>query len=151
MAALQRPMKKTKQIATITLIILLAVITYGLFRTGVSTTETQIISAGELSQAAHGSAIDQTPLFTAQLLAQMPTSPAELALAQEAVRLGDREMCLAFAAGGGEAQVHAAPVSAEAKLRQARLQSWERLLDADKAPGARLIGPVGKSTRGEKR
>ncbi len=142
-------MKTTKQIATITLIILLAVITYGLFRTGVSTTETQIISAGELSQAAHGSAIDQTPLFTAQLLAQMPTSPAELALAQEAVRLGDREMDLAFAAGVWEAQVHPAPVSAEAKLSQARLQSAEKLLDEDKARVTRLTAAVGKSTSAE--
>jgi hypothetical protein len=80
-------MKTTKRIATITLIILLAVITYGLFRTGISTTETQIISAGEPSQAAHGSAIDQTPLFTAQLLAQMPTSPAELALAEDPIHM----------------------------------------------------------------
>jgi len=142
-------MKKTKQIATITLIILLAIITYGLFRTGISTTETQIISAGEPSQAAHGSAIDQTPLFTAQLLAQMPTSPSELALAQEAVRLGDREMDLAFAAGVWEAQVHPAPVSAEAKLSQARLQSAERLLDEDKARVTRLTAAVGKSTSAE--
>ncbi len=141
-------MKKTKQIATITLIILLAVITYGLFRTGISTTETQIISAGEPSQA-HGSAIDQTPLFTAQLLAQMPTSPAELASAQEAVRLGDREMDLAFAAGVWEAQVHPAPVSAEAKLSQARLQSAEKLLDEDKARVTRLTAAVGKSTSAE--
>ncbi len=139
-------MKTTKQIATITLIILLAVIAYGLFRTSISMTETQIISGGEPSQAAHGSAIDQTPLFTAQLLAQMPTSPAEVALAQEAVRLGDREMDLAFAAGVGEAQVHPAPVSAEAKLSQARLQSAESLLDEDKARVTRLTAAVGKST-----
>jgi len=142
-------MKKTKQIATITLIILLAVIAYGLFRTGISTTETHIISAGEPSRAAHGSAIDQTPLFTAQLLAQMPTSPAEVALAEEAVRLGDREMDLAFAAGVWEAQVHPATLSAEAKLSQARLQSAERLLDEDKARVTRLTAAVGKSTSAE--
>jgi small-conductance mechanosensitive channel len=139
-------MKTTKQIATITLIILLAVIAYGLFRTGISTTETQIISAGEPSQAVHGSAIDQTALFTAQLLARMPTSPAEVALVQEAVRLGDREMDLAFAAGVWEAQAHPAPVSAEAKLSQARLQSAERLLDEDKARVTRLTAAMGKST-----
>src|SRR5580704_5765516 len=137
-------MKTTKQIATITLIILLAVIAYGLFRTGISTTETRAISAGEPSQAEHGSAIDQTPLFTAQLLAQMPTSPTEVSLAQEAVRLGDREMDLAFAAGVWEAQVHPAPVSAEAKLSQARLQSAERLLDEDKTRVTRLTAAVGK-------
>lgn len=70
-----------------------------------------VISAeggGELSQAAHGSAIDQTPLYTAQRLVQMSTSADELPLAQEALRLGDREMDLAFAAAVWEAQVHPA-------------------------------------------
>src|SRR5260370_34651293 len=141
-------MKTTKQIATIMLIILLAVIAYGLFRTGISTTETQVISAGEPSQAEHGSAIDQTPLFTAQLLAQMPTSPTEVSLAQEAVRLGDREMDLAFAAGVWEAQVHPAPVSAEAKLSQARLQKAEGSLDRDKTRGPGLTAATGKTSTG---
>src|ERR1700692_3140334 len=146
MSALPRPMKKTKQIATITLVILLALIAYGLFRTDISTTESQIISGGKSSQVANGSAIDPTPLFTAQLLAQMPTSPAEVALAQEAVRLGDREMDLAFAAGVWEAQAHPAIVSAEAKESQTRLQNAERLLDQDKARVTKLTAAVEKSS-----
>src|SRR5271169_4587349 len=122
-------MKTTKQIATITLIILLGVIAYGLFRTGRSMTASQITLGGEPSQAAHGSAIDQTPLYTAQRLAQRPTSAEELPLAQEALRLGDREMDLAFAAAVSEAQLHPAVLSAEAKQIQATLQSAEKALN----------------------
>ena len=97
-------MKTTKQVATITLIILLVLIAYGLFRTGRSMTASQVTPAGESSQAVPGSAIDQTPLYTARRLSQMPTSADELPLAQEALRLGDREMDLAFAAGVREAR-----------------------------------------------
>ena len=60
---------------------LLAVIAYGLFRTGRSTTASLTTPGGALSQAAHGSAIDQTPLDTARGLVQMSTSADELPLA----------------------------------------------------------------------
>src|SRR6266853_57010 len=123
-------MKTTKQIATITLTILLGLIAYGLFRTGRSMTASQITQGSETSQAVHGSAIDQTPLYAARRLAQMPTSADELPLAQEALRLGDREMDLAFAAGVREAQEHPAVLSAEAKQSEASLQRAEQSLEA---------------------
>src|SRR5713226_4373228 len=139
-------MKTTKQIATITLIILLGVIAYGLFRTGRSVTTSQITQGGELSQAEHRSAIDQTPLYTSQRLAQTSTSVDELPLAQETLRLGDREMDLAFAAAVWEAQVHPAGLSAAAKLSQARLQNAEKSLDGDKARVAQLTAALAKAT-----
>src|ERR1700731_3213431 len=122
-------MKTTKQVATITLIISLGLIAYGLFRTGGSITASPITLGGESSQAVHGSAIDQSPLYTARRLAQMPTSGDELPLAQEALRLGDREMDLAFAAAVSEAQVHPAALSAGAKLIEAKLQKAKTSLD----------------------
>src|SRR6266852_2319027 len=121
-------MKTTKQIATITLILLLGLIAYGLFRTGWSMTVSQINLGGESSQGVPGSAIDQTSLDTARQLAQMPTSADELPFAQEALRLGDREMDLAFAAAVREAQEHPAVLSAEAKQSQARLHNAEQEL-----------------------
>ena len=139
-------MKTTKQIATIILIILLGVIAYGLFRTGRSMTLSQLTLAGEPPQTAHGSAIDQTPLYTARRLAQMPTSADELPLAQEAMRLGDREMDLAFAAAVSDAQAHPAVLSAEAKQSQARLQDAEKALDADKTRVAQLTAALAKAT-----
>jgi len=139
-------MKTTKRIATITLIILLGVIAYGLFRTGRSVTTSQITQGGELSQAEHRSAIDQTPLYTSQRLAQTSTSVDELQLAQEALRLGDREMDLAFAAAVWEAQVHPAGLSAAAKLSQARLQNADKSLDGDKERVAQLTAALAKAT-----
>src|SRR6266568_7485140 len=106
-------METTKKIATITLIILLAVIAYGLFGTGRSTTASQTTPGSASSQAVQGSAIDQTPLDTARRLVQMPTSADELPLAEEALRLGDREMDLAFAAAVSEARMH--PVGIECR------------------------------------
>ena len=139
-------MKTTKKVATITLIILLGVIAYGLFQTRRSRTTSQVTPGSELSQAVHGTAVDQTSLDTARRLVQMPTSADELPLAQEALRLGDREMDLAFAAAVSEAQLHPAVLSAEAKQIQARLQNAEKSLDGAKARVARLTGALAKAT-----
>ncbi len=139
-------MKTTKKVATITLIILLGVIAYGLFQTGRPMTTSQVTPGSELSQAVNGTAVDQTSLDTARRLVQMPTSADELPLAQEALRLGDREMDLAFAAAVSEAQLHPAVLSAEAKQLQARLQNAEKSLDGDKARVARLTAALAKAT-----
>ncbi len=138
-------MKTTKQVATITLIISLGLIAYGLFRTGGSITASPI-TLGESSQAVHGSAIDQSPLYNARRLAQMPTSADEMPLAQEALRLGDREMDLAFAEGVREAQEHPAVLSAEAKHSETRLQNAEKSLDGDNARVAQLTSTLAKAT-----
>jgi len=139
-------METTKKIATITLIILLGVITYELFRTGMSTTASQITPGDASSQAVRGSVIDQTPLDTARRLVQMPTSADELPLAQEALRLGDREMDLAFAAAVSEARMHPVVLSAEAKQIQTRLQNAEKSLDGDNARVAQLTAALAKAT-----
>jgi len=139
-------MKTTKQVATVTLIILLGLIAYGLFRTGRSLTASQMTLGGEPAQAVHGSAIDQSALYNARQLTQMPTTADELPLAQEALRLGDREMDLAFAAGVREAQEHPAVLSAEAKQSETRLQKAEKFLEADKARVAQLTSALSKAT-----
>jgi len=139
-------MKTTKKIATITLTILLALIVYGLLRTYGSAT-TQPASAVE--STARGPAIDQTPLHTAQRFAHMSTSPDELPLAQEALRLGDREMDLAFAAGVRQAQDHPATLTAQTKEIQTRLQDSENSLDRDNARVTQLTAAVAKATGAE--
>jgi len=78
-------------------------------------TTSQITAKVDISHAAHGPAIDQSSLYAARTLAQMPTSADELPLAQEALRLGDREMDLAFAAAVSDTREHPAVLSAEAK------------------------------------
>src|SRR5438270_1177428 len=139
-------MKTTKQVATVTLVILLALIAYGLFRTGRSLTASQMALGGEPAQSVRGSAIDQSALYNARQLTQMPTSADELPLAQEALRLGDREMDLAFAAGVREAKEHPATLSVEAKESQARLQDAQNSLDRDKSRVAQLTAELAKAS-----
>jgi hypothetical protein len=139
-------MKTTKQVATITLIILLGLIAYGLFRTGRSMTRLRVTTAGESLQAVHGSAIDQSSLYNARRLAQMPTSADEFPMAQEALRLGDREMDLAFAAGVREVQEHPPVLSAEAKQSEARLQKAEKSLEGDNVRVEQLTSALSKAT-----
>jgi small-conductance mechanosensitive channel len=143
-------MKTTKQIATIILIILLGVIAYGLFRTGRSKTASQMTTKIEQSQAAHGPAIDQSSLDAARKLVQMSTSADELPFAQEVLRIGDREMDLAFAAAVSEVREHPAVLSAEAKQIQARLQNAENSLDKDKARADQLSTALAKATGAKK-
>jgi small-conductance mechanosensitive channel len=142
-------MKTTKQIATIILIILLGVIAYGLFRTGGSKTTSQISTRVDLPQA-HGPAIDQSALDAARRLAQTPNSEDESPLAEAALRLGDREMDLAFAAAVSDVQEHPAVMSAEAKQIQGRLQNAEKALDRDKARVEQLTAALAKATGAKK-
>jgi small-conductance mechanosensitive channel len=143
-------MKTTKQIATIILVILLGAIAYGLFLTGGSITTSQTSTKVDQSQGAHGPAIDQSSLDAARSLVQMPTSADELPLAQEALRLGDREMDLAFAAGVSDAREHPAVLSAEAKQIQGRLQNAETALDRDKARVDQLTAALAKASGAKK-
>jgi len=135
-------MKTPKQIATIALIILLGLIAYGLFRTGKRAT---VLPTSEKPSPASGSVVDQGSLYTARHFMQMPTSADELPWAQEALRLGDREMDLAFAAGVREAQEHPATLSVEAKESQTRLQDAENALDRDNARVAQLTAASAKA------
>ena len=113
-------------------------------------TTSQITGRVDQSQAAHGPAIDQSSLDAARRLAQMPTSADELPLAQDAIRLGDREMDLAFAATVSDARDHPPVLSAEAKQIQARLQNAEKALDRDKARVEQLTAALAKTTGAKK-
>jgi len=141
-------MKTTKQIATIILVLLLGAIVYGWFRTGGS--RTRVIVTVEPSRAAHAPAIDQSSLYAARSLVQMPTGDDEKPLAEEALHLGDREMDLAFAAGVSDAREHPAVLSAEAKQIQGRLQNAENALDRDKARVDQLTAALAKASGAKK-
>ena len=138
-------MKTKRKIAAIVLLALLGAGAYGLFRTGHPANAPTINTEAAYGGAAQGPIVDQTTLLTAQRLAQMPTSAEELAFAQEALRLGDHDMDLAFAAAVRDAQEHPPLLSAEAKEIEARLQQSERAVEADKAEIARLTAAYEKA------
>src|SRR5215813_14074072 len=128
-------MKGNQKTILAALVVLLLLSTYALLRTGrenVAPNEAAAISAEQATS------VDQTPFLTAQALAHMPTSTAELRLAQEALQLGDQEMDLAFASAVLAATRHPAVLSAEAKKIQARLQEAENAFAKQQAEVARL-------------
>src|SRR5216683_2021415 len=143
-------MKTTQKIAALLLVALLGAVAYGLFRTGapakapVANTKT---ANGGPSQA---SLVDQTPLLTAQRLAQMATSAEEKPFAEEALRLGDHEMDLAFAAAVRDAEVNPPVLSAQAKEIETRLQEAEKALEADKGRVAQLTAAYEKASEDRK-
>jgi len=138
-------MKTKRKIAAIVLLALLGAVAYGLFRTGQPATAPAMSTKAAYGAAAPGPIVDQTPLLTAQRLARMPTSAEELPFAEEALRLGDHDMDLAFAAAIRDAEEHPPALSAEAKEIEARLQQSERAVEADKVDIARLTAAYEKA------
>ncbi len=143
-------MKTKRKIAAIVLLALLGAVAYGLFRTGQPASAPTINTEAAYGGAPQGPIVDQTPLLTAQRLAQMPTTAEELPFAQETLRLGDHDMDLAFAAAVRDAQEHPPVLSAEAKEIEARLQQSERAVEADKAEIARLTAAYEKARADKK-
>ncbi|HET7751394.1 MAG TPA: mechanosensitive ion channel domain-containing protein [Terriglobales bacterium] len=75
--------------------------------------------------------VDQKPLQTARNLANVAATPTERELAQEAARLADHEVDLAFASALREATQHPAPVSPEARQLQAKVKKLEAKVAAE--------------------
>jgi small-conductance mechanosensitive channel len=140
-------MKGSQKTTLATLVVLLLLSTYALIRTGrenVAPNEAAAISAEQATS------VDQTPFLTAQALAHMPTSAAELRVAQEALQLGDQEMDLAFASAVLDATRHPAVLSAEAKKIQARLQEAENAFAKQQAEVARLTATAALANESQK-
>ena len=77
--------------------------------------------------------VDQSTLWTARWLAQMPTTAEERQVAEDALHLADKEMDLAFATAVRDAEQHPPALSAEAKKIEARVQKAEAAVAADQA------------------
>jgi small-conductance mechanosensitive channel len=143
-------MKLLNKISLIVLVALLLATVYGLIRTE----RGGGIPAGNGATAATGSgpavAVDQTPLLTAQGLASMPTSTAELPFARDALQLGDREMDLAFALAVLDATQHPPTLTPEARQMQARLQKARDVLAAEQAHVTQLTAADAKAGGAQK-
>jgi len=143
-------MKAKQKIAAIVLLVLLGAVVYGLFRTGQPASVPSMNTRAGYGGSAQAPIVDQTPLLTAQRLVQMPTSAEELPFAEEALRLGDHDMDLAFAAAVRDAEEHPPVLSAEAKEIETRLQQSERAVERDKADVARLTAAYEKADADKK-
>src|SRR5215469_16892950 len=125
-----KKMKSSQKTILAVLVVLVLLSTYALIRTGRESVAPNEASAISAEQA---TSVDQTPFLTAQALAHMPTSAAELRLAEEALQLGDQDMDLAFASAVLDATRHPAVLSVEAKKVHARLQEAEDALARQQA------------------
>ncbi|PYT59929.1 MAG: hypothetical protein DMG35_12915 [Acidobacteria bacterium] len=141
-------MRSRQKIGAIALVLLLGTAVYGLIRTAQPPRAPR--NTGGVPGAAHASAVDQTPILTALKLAQMAATAEELPFAQEALRIADHEMDLAYAAAERELEEHPAPLSADAKKIQERLKQAEDALDADNTQVARLTAEEAKATGAKK-
>src|SRR5437762_5359186 len=91
-------MKSRQEIIAIIVVLLLGATMYGWYRTGPPANAPVTPDRTKYGGAGQAPMVDQTPLLTAQRFAKMALSAEELPFAQEALRLGDQEMDLAFAA-----------------------------------------------------
>jgi small-conductance mechanosensitive channel len=129
--------------AAVIILVLLALVGYGLYETG----RDEPPPSAPAARFSTGSAvsIDESSLTTAQELVRMPTVADERPLAEEALRLGDQEMDLAFADAVRRAANNPRPLSAEAQAIQARLQAAQKTLVADQAQVAELTAEAAKA------
>ncbi|PYT49179.1 MAG: hypothetical protein DMG43_16145, partial [Acidobacteria bacterium] len=132
------------------LVLLLGAVVYGLIRTTEPPAASSSQDNGKHGVPSRVPLVDQSPLKTAQQLAQLATTPEERPLAEEALRLADREVDLAFAAALRDAAENPPVLSPEAKEIEARLQKAQKLLKADQALVAQLTDAAAKATGDKK-
>jgi small-conductance mechanosensitive channel len=143
-------MKSKQRSAAIILFMLLCATVYAVVRTGKAQRSVVKLQTNEGPNPTQQEIVDQTPLQTAQQFAKMPTSTEEKPLAEEALRLGDHEMDLAFAAAVQDAQEHPPVLSARAKEIQAHMQKAEDALDSDKKRVDALTAAEAKASGAKK-
>ncbi len=143
-------MKTIQTIAAVLLVVLLAAAGYGIFRTEppavtLPSASTATLTTNSSAAAAAQPSVDQTPLKTAQELAALVNMPEERPLAQEALRIADHSVDLAFTNALHEATSHPPALSAEGKEIQARLQNAEKALANAQAQTAQLTAADAKA------
>jgi len=137
-------MKKAHKIAAALIVLLIGLSVYG-FLISRGSDQTQEERTARKSREAGKTLVDQSPLKMAQQVAQLAVTRRERALAQEALRLADYEVDLAFDAALHEALLHPPPLSAEAKEIEDRLKKSEKLLQADQEKVKALAEAVVKA------
>ena len=138
-------MRHSKRLGTVALLALLGATIVGVLCTGgdAGLPATQGTATG--GSTGGDSLVDQSPLKTAQRLAALATTPDEQRLAQEAMRIADHEVDVAFAEALRQAAEHPPVLSAEGRTIQARLQKAQKSLQEDQARVARLTAEAARA------
>ena len=137
-------MRSKQNSAAVVLVVLLAAVGYGVFQTG----REGPVSPGPIAHFSFSDSaflVDQVSLGTALRLVRLSTTADERTFAEDALRLADQEMDLAFAEAVRRAANHPRPLSAEAQAIDARLQQAQTTLVADQAQVADLTTALSKA------
>jgi small-conductance mechanosensitive channel len=137
-------MNRAQKILGAVIVLLLGLSIYGFWVSREPAT-VRVEQSAQKSTGASVTLVDQTPLLTARRLVQMPTSAEEKSFAEEALRIADHEMDLAFAAAIRDVEENPPVLSAQAKDAEKRLQEAEKALEADKARVAQLTAAYEKA------
>ena len=142
-------MNKSAKLAAVVLLVLIAAAGWAYWRTG-QAKEYEALRKARRAMRAQPTLVDQSALKKAQEIARMPTSPEERPFAQEALRLSDFGVDLAFAQALRDAKEHPPALSQEAARIQRRLLKAENALQGDKARIDELDTAMDKAS-GEKK
>ena len=142
-------MRRTQQTAAVVIFVLAGLTIYGFWATRQPLPQ---VTTGKTnsSVSSERSLVDQSPLKTAQQLAQLAALPEERTLAQQALRLADYEVDLAFDAALRRARLHPPALTPEAKEAQGRLQKAQKLLGADQDRSKQLAEQEPKAPASKK-
>lgn len=140
----RKQMNTIQRVLTLALVVALGAAVYGLVR--IRETGPLGTSGNAKKGASQAQLVDQTPLRTAQQLAQLADTADEQELAKKALDTADHEVSLAFTQALREATLYPPPLSEEAKEIQARLLKAQKILQSDQAEVTRLAAAAEKAS-----
>jgi small-conductance mechanosensitive channel len=146
-------MRKIQKIAAVVLLALVCITLYSFWKTRqpfFPNSKLGRARSEETNASASASLVDQSPLKTAQQLAQQVSTPEERPLAQEALRLADFEVDLAFDTALRDARLNPPALTPETKEITERLQKAQKLVKRDQDRAKQLTDQLAKAPDSKK-
>ncbi len=141
-------MSAVQKAAATLLLVLLALVGYGLWATPSSPRPVHRTAAASSAQS--DTEVDETDLTTAKMLAEEASSAEERSAAQAVVQAADHEVDVAFAAALRHIEAHPPVLSPAAQKIDARLTALQKQLETDKATVARLTAQVAQASESQR-
>jgi small-conductance mechanosensitive channel len=138
-------MKASQKLILVGLVILAGAVVAGLVLTG-SRPSTGVQTNGQRAPVAQEPVVDEQGLVTARRLAGLAATPEEQKLAQDAMRVADRELDLAFGVALRVAGQQPSSESAETRASRERIQQVEAEIKSDEEDIKQLTAQAAGAT-----